>query len=78
MSNIHAYADNHIALNLAPVFDGIGRVRTLMVGFASSIQAAIQRRQTQRYIATLPDHLLQDFGYERDWDGTIRSLRDAA
>ena len=78
MSNVHAYADNHIALNLAPVFDGVGRVRPVIAALASSMRAAIERRRTQRYIATLPDHLLQDFGYERDWDGTIRSLRDAA
>ena len=78
MSNHHAYADDHATINLVPAFGGIGRVRGLIVALASSIQAAIERRQTQRFIARLPDHLLQDFGYERDWDGTIRSLRDDA
>ena len=78
MSNLHAYADDHVTLNLVPSFGGIGRVRTLIAALAASIQGAIERRQTQRFIARLPDHLLQDFGYERDWDGTIRSLRDDA
>jgi len=78
MSNIHACADEHAALNLAPSFDGMGRVRRLIMALAPSIQAAIARWQTERFIARLPDHLLQDFGYERDWDDTIRSLRDDA
>lgn len=78
MSNLHAYADDHVALNLVPSFGGLGRVRTLVIALASSIQTAIERRQTQRFISRLPDRLLQDFGYERDWDGTIRSLRDDA
>ena len=77
MSNLHAYADDHVTLNLVPSFGGIARVRTLLAALAVSIRTAIERRQTQRFIASLPDHLLQDFGYERDWDATIRSLRDA-
>lgn len=78
MSNLHAYADDHVTLNLVPSFGGIGRVRALITALATSIQTAIRRRQTQRFIARLPDHLLQDFGYERDWDGTILPLRDDA
>jgi len=78
VSNLHAYADDHVTLNPVPSFRGIGRPRALVNALAASIQAAIDRRQTQRFIARLPDHLLQDFGYERDWDGTIRSLRDDA
>jgi hypothetical protein len=78
VSNLHAYADYHVTLNLVPSFGGIGRARALIAALAASIRTAIERRQTQRFIASLPDHLLQDFGYERDWDGTIRSLRDVA
>lgn len=78
VSNLHAYADEHVTLNLVPSFGALGRVRALIAALAASIPAAIERRQAQRFIARLPDHLLQDFGYERDWDGTIRSLRDDA
>jgi hypothetical protein len=78
VSTIHAYANDHMTLNLVPSFSGSGRVRALITALAASIQAAIERRQTQRFMANLPDHLLQDFGYQRDWDGTIRSLRDDA
>ena len=78
MSTLHAYADDHVTLNLVPSLGGIGRVRALITALATSIQTAIRRRQTQRFIARLPDHLLQDFGYERDWDGTILRLRDDA
>lgn len=78
MSNLHAYADAPVSLNLVPSFGGIRRLRALIVALAASIRAAVVRRQTKRFIARLPDHLLQDFGYERDWDGTIRSLRDDA
>ena len=78
MSTFHAYADDHVTLNLLPSFSGSGRVRALITALTASLQAAIEGRQTQRFITRLPDHLLQDFGYERDWDGTIRSLRDDA
>lgn len=78
MSNIHAYADPHAALNVAPASDAIGRVRTVMIALTSSIHSAVERRQTERFVARLPDHLLRDFGYERDWDGTVRTLRDEA
>ena len=78
MSNLHAYADDHATLTIAPSFGGIGRVRALITVLVSSIPAAIARRQTERFFARLPNHLLQDFGYERDWDGTIRSLRSDA
>jgi hypothetical protein len=78
VSNLHAYADDHVIPNFVPSFGGIGRARALITALAASIQAAIDRRRTQRFIARLPDHLLQDFGYERDWDGTIRSLRNDA
>ena len=38
--------------------------------------AAIERRFMQRRLTRLSDHMLNDLGFERDWDGSIRSLRD--
>lgn len=78
MSNLHAYADHAATLDVVPAFDAIGRVRTVVMAFASAIHSAVERRQTERFVARLPDHLLRDFGYERDWDGTVRTLRDEA
>ena len=78
VSNIHAYADDTVDLNARTVGTTLGALRKAVLTAVGFVGAAIERRQTERFIARLPDHLLHDFGYERDWDGTIRSMRDAA
>ena len=80
MSNYHAYADTNGHLTTAPLrasLDAIAAIKGAAHTAAGSVRAALVRRWTRHHIARLSDHMLRDFGFERDWDGTIRSLRDA-
>ena len=80
MSNYHACAETHGHLTMAPLrasLDAIAALRGAVHTAAGSVRAALVRRWTRHHIARLSDHMLRDFGFERDWDGTIRSLRDA-
>ena len=43
----------------------------------AGLRATIERRLAMQRISRMSDHMLADFGFERDWDGTIRSNRDA-
>ena len=76
MSNIHALADDLMPFGGVGTFKGLGALRNGASAALTSVRGSIERRKTQRYLARLSDHLLRDFGFERDWDGTIRSLRD--
>ena len=42
----------------------------------AAFRSAAMQWWTRRRIARLSDRMLRDFGFERDWDGSIRSLRD--
>ena len=77
VSNIHTYSDDNVDFN-APVATALVALRHAAMTALTFATAVIERRKTERFIARLPDHLLHDFGYERDWDGTVRSMRDAA
>ena len=80
MSNVHAYADSADHLAPAPLSAPIDVFRTLgnaIETTAAALRTAVLHRWTQRRLTRLSDHMLRDFGFERDWDGTIRSLRDA-
>ena len=76
MSNYHATADFDDHFYSAPRPAGLRVLRTLNAwsqAAFTALQAAIVRQR----LARLSDHMLRDFGFERDWDGSIRSLRDA-
>jgi hypothetical protein len=80
VSNYHAYADEADHFAAASIRAPIDVLRTLGKAVATStaaLRTAVLRRWTQRRLTRLSDHMLRDFGFERDWDGTIRSIRDA-
>ena len=79
MSNYHATAD--VSDALAPALPTPGAVfavlaRPVRTAFGG-LRAAIEQRLALQRISRMSDHMLADFGFERDWDGTIRSRRDA-
>lgn len=79
MSNIHATADARDHQTPAFLTTAVEVAAALQVttrDLVMRIFAAIEQRSTQRRLVGLSDHLLRDFGFERDWDGSIRSLRD--
>ena len=78
MSSIHLYADDASEPNAVAVSTILATIGAAAKAAVVSIVAVVERRRTQRFIARLPDHLLADFGYERDWDGTIRARREDA
>jgi len=79
VSNYHANVV--VCDDLAPTFphplDAVNALRNVALSAVASVLGGMQRRLTEQRFARLSDHMLRDFGYERDWDGTIRSLRDA-
>jgi hypothetical protein len=80
VSNYHAYADAHHDLTAAPLrvaLNAIVILQRAVLTAAGSVRNALVRRWTRHHIARLSDHMLRDFGFERDWDGSIRSIRDA-
>lgn len=79
MSNIHATADardHQMSSALGTAIEVAATLRATIHAFVMRIVAAIEQRVTQRRLASRSDHMLRDFGFERDWDGSIRSLRD--
>jgi hypothetical protein len=78
MSNLHAYADDFVAPNAVTAGGIVAAIGTAATAAVASVWAVVERRRALRHIARLPDHLLRDFGYERDWDGTVRPLGDEA
>jgi hypothetical protein len=80
VSNYHAYPATQTDLAAAPAraaIDAMVALRSALLTAAGAIHTALVGWWTRRYIARLSDHMLRDFGFERDWDGSIRSLRDA-
>ena len=77
MSIHHAYADTDDQINFAPVRAALQRRTAPIATAAGTLRAAMVNRWTARRIERLSDHMLRDFGFERDWDGTIRAVRDA-
>ena len=77
MSNIHATADtsgHQISSTLGTVAETTATLRATIRNFATRVVAAIEQRSTQQRLAGFSDHMLRDFGFERDWDGSVLSL----
>ena len=78
--SIYHPTDTHADVLSAPfraTRDAVDTVMATMATVLTALRAALLRHWTQRHLARLSDHMLRDFGFERDWDGTIRPLRDA-
>ncbi|MBN9071632.1 MAG: hypothetical protein J0H34_08505 [Rhizobiales bacterium] len=79
MSIHHTTIDTRADLLAAPVRASAAAVRTgqtAIVTLVGVVHTALLRRWTHRRFARLSDHMLSDFGFERDRDGAIRTLRD--
>jgi uncharacterized protein YjiS (DUF1127 family) len=79
VSNIHATADvrdHQASAFLATAVEVAATLQVTIRAFVVRQVAALEQRFTQRQLARFSDHMLRDFGFERDWDGSIRSLRD--
>ena len=75
MSNIHAYPNTVDWPE--PASDGASATTIeswwrAANGRATRLLAGLQRRWNMRRIERFSDHRLQDVGFERDWDGSIR------
>ena len=77
MSIHHASADAVDQMSFAPVRATLEATTATIATATGTLRAAIVNRWTARRIERLSDHMLRDFGFERDWDGTIRAVRDA-
>lgn len=80
MSIYHITADTcpaPLSTILRVGLDAAGAARTGFFAAADNVGGALVRYRTQRRLSRLSDHMLQDFGFEREWDGTIHSLRGA-
>lgn len=73
MSIYHTADNADTELLAAP----LGKMRAAATTVGSIIRTALLRHSTQQHLSGLSDHMLCDFGFERDWDGTVRSLRKA-
>lgn len=79
MSNFHAtaYASDHqIQSAFGTAVEAAATLRATIRAFAMLMIAAMQQRVMEWRLTRLSDHMLRDLGYEHDWDGSIRSLRD--
>ena len=47
-----------------------------LTGVAGRIIALSNRRRTERLTARYSNHLLEDIGFVRDWDGTVYRAKD--
>ena len=79
MSNIHATVDasGPRISTLGTVVETATTLRATIRDFATRVIAAIEQRSTQQRLAGFSDHMLRDFGFERDWDGSVLSLHHA-
>lgn len=77
MSIYHALADTEDHLNVGLVRTSLEVAMAVTVTAVGALRVAVVKRLTARRLERLSDHMLRDFGFERDWDGTIRALRDA-
>lgn len=81
MSISHTGTETHLDPLSSPIQASVSALiaaRTALFAAARTVRTIIVHRWTQRRLARLSDHLLRDFGFEREWDGTIRSLHDAS
>lgn len=79
MSNIHAIADTSSHQGPAFITTALkmaAALRATIHTLALRIVASIEQRFLRRRLTRLSDHMLRDLGFERDWDGSIRSLPD--
>jgi hypothetical protein len=76
VSNYHAYADTCDDLAPASLRPRVDALRHAIATAATRLVAIIEHRLARQRIARLSDHMLRDSGFERDWDGTVRPLRD--
>jgi hypothetical protein len=78
MSNIYALIDasDHAAVSMGRrVSRAIKSLRSKTTGIAVSLHAKIQHRQMLRRYERFSDHVLQDLGFERDWDRSILPIK---
>ncbi|GGF33861.1 hypothetical protein GCM10011321_26260 [Youhaiella tibetensis] len=78
--SIHHIPDTRTDVLAAPhraTVEADGAVRTAIFAIVGIVRSVIVNRWTERRLTHLSDHMLRDFGFEREWDGTIRPLRDA-
>lgn len=54
---------------LVPVVDALA-------GMAGRILAVSRQRRTERLTARYSNHLLEDIGFVRDWDGAVYRAKD--
>jgi hypothetical protein len=73
----HASADTSDQMKFVQVRALLEATTAAIANSVGTLRAAIVNRWTARRIERLSDHMLRDFGFERDWDGTIRAARDA-
>ena len=78
VSSYHAYVE--AADTRTPTVprlpDVVTALRNAILAASAAFRSAAMQWWTRRRIARLSDRMLRDFGFERDWDGSIRSLRD--
>lgn len=72
----HTTADTSIHLLAAQLSASADAVRAAIFAVVDSARTRILHNWTRRHLARLSDHMLRDFGFEREWDGTIHSLRN--
>ncbi len=71
MSNIYALTKSQspVSVDLANVIAGL---RKRIAGAAHDPLVKLQHRQATKRLERFSAHRLQDLGFERDWDGSIR------
>jgi len=75
--SIHHNSIRLPAVQVHAPLGAINAVRTAIWPVVTTIRTGILQRWTHRHLTRLSDHMLQDFGFEREWDGTIHARRDA-
>jgi hypothetical protein len=53
-------------------------VATVVSALAGRIVASADRRRFERLTTHFPTHLLNDVGFDRDWDGSVYRFQDRA
>lgn len=79
MSIYHTTDGTHPAPASAPLRATLEACRTAVSASSAiinAVRASFVRRWTLRRLTRFSDHMLRDFGFERDWDGNILRLRD--
>jgi hypothetical protein len=77
MTNTHTLATFRAPIEVAvqrPLYDAIASLRSQATIFASRLFANFQHRRMMKRFERFSDYDLQDVGFERDWDGSIRPI----